>query len=103
MAELEARSIRLMGIEGADPSWLGPGLPPLLKGGPHGRRRESSQAVRSMSMARCAAEPWRGPPATTGDALPRKTKRGLLAGPAQPWLAAQPNPGRAITANEGGT
>jgi septum site-determining protein MinC len=33
MAELEARSIRLMGIEGADPSWLGPGLPPLLKGG----------------------------------------------------------------------
>src|SRR2546421_8253364 len=33
IAELEARSIRLMGIEGADPSWLGPGLPPLLKGG----------------------------------------------------------------------
>ncbi len=27
IAELEARSIRLMGIEGADPSWLGPGLP----------------------------------------------------------------------------
>jgi septum site-determining protein MinC len=33
IAELEARGIRLMGIEGADPTWLGPGLPPLLKGG----------------------------------------------------------------------
>jgi septum site-determining protein MinC len=33
IAELETRGIRLMGIEGADPSWLGPGLPPLLEGG----------------------------------------------------------------------
>ena len=33
VAELQARDIRLMGIEGADPSILGPGLPPLMKGG----------------------------------------------------------------------
>ena len=33
IAELESRAIRLMGIEGADPSWVGPGLPPLLEGG----------------------------------------------------------------------
>jgi septum site-determining protein MinC len=33
IVELEARGIRLMGIEGADPTWLGPGLPPLLEGG----------------------------------------------------------------------
>src|SRR5260370_28186232 len=33
IAELETRGIRLMGIEGADPSWGGPGLPPLLEGG----------------------------------------------------------------------
>ena len=33
IAELESRGIRLMGIEGADPSWVGPGLPPLLEGG----------------------------------------------------------------------
>jgi septum site-determining protein MinC len=33
IAELETRGIRLMGIEGADPSWVGPGLPPLLEGG----------------------------------------------------------------------
>jgi len=33
VVELQARDIRLMGIEGADPSTLGPGLPPLMKGG----------------------------------------------------------------------
>ena len=33
IAELETRGIRLIGIEGADPSWVGPGLPPLLEGG----------------------------------------------------------------------
>jgi septum site-determining protein MinC len=33
VSELEARDIRIMGIEGADPSALGPGLPPVLKGG----------------------------------------------------------------------
>jgi len=33
IADLRARDIRVMGIEGADPSWLGPGSPPLLKGG----------------------------------------------------------------------
>src|SRR6185312_8103457 len=33
IAELQARDVRIMGIEGADPSCLGPGLPPLLKGG----------------------------------------------------------------------
>jgi septum site-determining protein MinC len=33
ISELEARDIRIMGIEGADPAALGPGLPPILKGG----------------------------------------------------------------------
>jgi septum site-determining protein MinC len=33
VSELEARDIRIMGIEGADPAALGPGLPPVLKGG----------------------------------------------------------------------
>jgi len=33
LTELRARDIRLMGIEGAHPSLLGPGLPPLIKGG----------------------------------------------------------------------
>ena len=33
IADLHTRDIRVMGIEGADPSCLGPGSPPLLKGG----------------------------------------------------------------------
>jgi septum site-determining protein MinC len=33
VAELERRDIRIMGLEGADSARLGPGLPPLLKGG----------------------------------------------------------------------
>jgi septum site-determining protein MinC len=33
ISELEARAIRIMGIEGADAAALGPGLPPVLKGG----------------------------------------------------------------------
>ena len=33
VAELEKRSVRIMGIEGADASVLGPELPPVLKGG----------------------------------------------------------------------
>ncbi|MEH3148228.1 MAG: septum site-determining protein MinC [Methylobacterium frigidaeris] len=33
LGELGRRGIRIMGIEKADPSWLVPGLPPLLAGG----------------------------------------------------------------------
>src|SRR5262249_53757066 len=33
VTELQARDVRIMGIEGADPDNLGPGLPPLLRGG----------------------------------------------------------------------
>src|SRR5215211_2183730 len=33
VTELRSRDIPLMGIEGADPSILGPDLPPLMKGG----------------------------------------------------------------------
>jgi len=33
IAELQARDVRIMGVEGTDPDCLGPGLPPLLRGG----------------------------------------------------------------------
>jgi septum site-determining protein MinC len=33
MAELKARSVAILGVEGAEPSWLGDGDPPLLTGG----------------------------------------------------------------------
>jgi septum site-determining protein MinC len=33
IASLEERNIRILGLEGVDPAALGPGLPPLLRGG----------------------------------------------------------------------
>jgi septum site-determining protein MinC len=54
IAELETRGIRLMGIEGADPSWVGPGLPPLLEGG---RTVGASGAVDAAKNARTAKPP----------------------------------------------
>jgi septum site-determining protein MinC len=33
ISELQARDIRIMGVENADPACVDPGLPPLLKGG----------------------------------------------------------------------
>jgi len=51
VSELEARDIRIMGIEGTDPAALGPGLPPLLKGG-----RAASAPERSAGPPVPAAE-----------------------------------------------
>jgi septum site-determining protein MinC len=33
IADLQARGVQIIGVEGADPCCLGPGLPPLLRGG----------------------------------------------------------------------
>src|SRR5262245_27517037 len=33
IADLHARDIRIMGVEGTDPSWLSLGMPPLLSNG----------------------------------------------------------------------
>lgn len=33
LAQLEARSLRIIGVEGVDPAWIGPGLGPLPGGG----------------------------------------------------------------------
>jgi septum site-determining protein MinC len=33
IADLHAREIRIMGVEGTDPSWLGLGMPPLVSNG----------------------------------------------------------------------
>jgi septum site-determining protein MinC len=49
--ELASRSIRIMGIEGIDAEKLGPGLPPLLKGG----RTATVEAVESTSKPAAAA------------------------------------------------
>ena len=47
IAELGTRNIRIMGIEGIEADKLGPGLPPLLKGG----RAATVEAVDSASAA----------------------------------------------------
>ena len=34
LSDLLARDIRIMAVEGTDPAWLGPGMPPLVNAGP---------------------------------------------------------------------
>ena len=55
--ELASRSIRIMGIEGIDPEKLGPGLPPLLKGG-------RAATVEAVETSKPAAAPARKEPSS---------------------------------------
>ena len=65
IAQLGERDLRIMGVEGADPSWLGASLPPPVKG------------VRSATSA--AAEPVEdGPGAETPPAAPAPGSTSLL-------------------------
>jgi len=57
IAELGTRSIRIMGIEGVEADKLGPGLPPLLKGG----RAATVEAVDSTAASKPAAAPRKDP------------------------------------------
>jgi septum site-determining protein MinC len=57
--ELASRSIRIMGIEGIDAEKLGPGLPPLLKGG----RASTVEAVETTA-SRQASAPQRKEPSS---------------------------------------
>lgn len=49
IGELEARGIRIMGLEGADAAVLGPDLPPLLKGGRAGGDVDSDRPARDQA------------------------------------------------------
>jgi len=55
--ELASRSIRIMGIEGIDAEKLGPGLPPLLKGG-------RAATVEAVETSKPAAAPARKEPSS---------------------------------------
>jgi septum site-determining protein MinC len=55
--ELASRSIRIMGIEGIDAEKLGPGLPPLLKGG-------RAATVEAVETPKHAAAPARKEPSS---------------------------------------
>jgi septum site-determining protein MinC len=57
--ELASRSIRIMGIEGIDAEKLGPGLPPLLRGG----RAATVEAV-DTTASKPAAAPQRKEPSS---------------------------------------
>jgi septum site-determining protein MinC len=61
ISELQGRDIRVMGIENTDPAQLGPGLPPLLRGGRPASAEVAEPAARDK--AKPAATP-RHEPAT---------------------------------------
>ena len=54
IASLHERAVRVMGLEGVDPSQLGPELPPLLRGG---REVEVSESVRKPTAAATTIRP----------------------------------------------
>ncbi len=57
ISELSARDIRIMGLEGAAPEGLPPGLPPLLKGGRAVTNLEPVAAASSKAEPQPEAEP----------------------------------------------
>jgi septum site-determining protein MinC len=62
IADLQARDVRIMGVEGTDPDHLGPGLPPLLRGGrPAAGIVETPDGPDSPPIAPSAA-PRKAPP-----------------------------------------
>lgn len=79
IADLNARDIRIMGVEGAKASWLGLGMPPLVSGSraTSAEVTDASLVVKPMAAKAAAAIP---PVAT---ALAKET-------PAEPVVAAEP-------------
>ena len=64
IADLHGREIRIMGIEGADPGWLGLGMPPAMRGGrPAGiiEAVETPKVVAPVAAPQAAPEPVRAP------------------------------------------
>jgi septum site-determining protein MinC len=63
--QLAGRGIRIMGLEGVDPSGLGPKLPPVLAGGrPGGEPLDSKPAESAAPPAASSAPPPRQEPVT---------------------------------------
>jgi septum site-determining protein MinC len=64
--ELESRDVRIMGLEGADAAELGPGLPPVLKGG---RALSAVETVDPAARPKPAAVPAAPPAAPEPSSL----------------------------------
>lgn len=56
LAELSKRNVRVMGIEGALPSQLGPGMPPEMKGGRNAADIEAPDTTNMPPAAKAEAE-----------------------------------------------
>ena len=65
LSELKARDVAILGVEGADPSWLGEGYPPLLTGG-----RTSGIVELPDSAAPRSAYPTAASPRAAAAAMP---------------------------------
>lgn len=72
VAQLQERDLRIMGVEGADPSWLGAGLPPPVKGA-----RSASAAAETVEEAPGAeASPAAPAPGSTSLLLDEPVRSG---------------------------
>ncbi|MGH6922920.1 MAG: septum site-determining protein MinC [Propylenella sp.] len=95
IADLHARDIRIMGVEGTKASWLGLGMPPLVSSGratsapgaPDAPPLEAPQAPKPAPKAAAAAAKE---PATDAPAANGKAATALTAPPA-PQQSAQPS------------
>jgi len=72
ISELSARDIRIMGLEGAEPDGLPPGLPPLLKGG---------RAVSNLEPVTSEPKSGAKPEAEPAHAAPKEPPSLLLDAP----------------------
>lgn len=75
LEDLSARNVRIMGIEGARPSMIGPGMPPLLKGGKGASDIEvPERSAEAAAEAKASAEETHDDEATD-NAAPRAEVR----------------------------
>ena len=73
--ELKQRGIRIMGVEKAEPAWLGPALPPLLSGGRPAAMAEPDAKVAETEVVEAK------PPEPVKPAEPRKPNSLVLESP----------------------
>jgi len=73
VADLASRGVKLMGVQGTRPSWLGPNMPPLIAGGRDADVIEAADAISAEPAkgAEAAPEPKAAePPAAATIAVP---------------------------------
>ncbi|MCW4116114.1 septum site-determining protein MinC [Aurantimonas sp. MSK8Z-1] len=79
--ELQARNVRIMGIEGARASLLGPGMPPEMRGG---RPAGDIEPAEDQAPAEAAAKPPAAAPAAVAAASPASVPQVTTVVPPSP-------------------